>query len=79
MSGPNKLGVGMPDQITGPGYWTQGELAAHWRINPRTLERWRVLGIGPPWIKLPGRIIYRKDEVLAYEQARTMGKVHADD
>jgi predicted site-specific integrase-resolvase len=52
---------------------TQGELAERWRISPRTLERWRIDGKGPLWIKLPGRVIYRLEDVLAYEQARLRG------
>lgn len=79
MSKRDNLRTDAPIQIIGHPYWTQAELAARWRISPRTLERWRVMGIGPSWIKLPGRIIYRSDDVIAYEQVRTMGKGHADD
>jgi hypothetical protein len=47
----------------------QSELAARWRISPRTLERWRSIGTGPDWLRLGARILYRLDDVLAYEQA----------
>jgi len=47
----------------------QVELAARWRISPRTLERWRCTGGGPDWLRLGTRIVYRLDDVLAYEQA----------
>lgn len=46
---------------------SQIELAARWRISPRTLERWRWIGDGPRFMKLGGRVIYRLEDVLAYE------------
>ena len=49
---------------------TQDELAKRWRISPRTLERWRAEGQGPAWISLPGRVIYRIEDVLAFEDER---------
>lgn len=49
---------------------TQRELAERWRISPRTLERWRVENKGPAWLRLPGRVVYREDDVLAYEDER---------
>ena len=41
-----------------PGIY-QVELAARWRISPRTLERWRWAGGGPRFIKIGGRVVYR--------------------
>jgi predicted site-specific integrase-resolvase len=51
----------------------QIDLACRWDISPRTLERWRWLGQGPRYIKIGGRVVYRLDDVEAYEvqQART--------
>ncbi len=48
----------------------QIELAARWNISPRTLERWRWLGEGPVFIKMGGRVVYRLEDVEAYEQAQ---------
>lgn len=45
----------------------QIELAARWKISPRTLERWRWTGEGPRFMKLGGRVIYRIDDVEAFE------------
>ncbi|THD71148.1 DNA-binding protein [Thalassobius vesicularis] len=45
----------------------QVELAARWKISPRTLERWRWVGDGPSFIKLGGRVIYRIEDVEAFE------------
>lgn len=48
----------------------QVELAARWKISPRTLERWRWTGEGPAFIKIGGRVVYRLEEVEAYENTR---------
>jgi hypothetical protein len=48
----------------------QHDLAARWRMSVRTLERWRWLGQGPAFLKLGGRIVYRLDDVEAFEQAQ---------
>ncbi len=37
---------------------TTREAAAFLRLSPRTLERWRYLGCGPPYLKLGGRCVY---------------------
>jgi len=47
---------------------TQNDVAARWHISPRTLERWRWEGIGPPHLKIGGRILYRIVDTDAYEQ-----------
>jgi len=46
----------------------QIELAARWNISPRTLERWRWTGEGPRFVKLGGRVVYRLEDVEAYER-----------
>lgn len=48
----------------------QTELAARWSISARTLERWRWTGEGPAFLKIGGRVVYRLEDVQAYEQAR---------
>ena len=49
----------------------QTDLARRWSISPRTLERWRWLGQGPRYIKIGGRVLYRAEEVEAYEVQQT--------
>ena len=46
---------------------SQVELAARWNLSPRTLERWRWVGIGPRFLKLGGRVTYRLADVEAFE------------
>ncbi|NMA97925.1 MAG: helix-turn-helix domain-containing protein [Phyllobacteriaceae bacterium] len=48
---------------------SQIELATHWNISPRTLERWRWTGEGPRFVKLGGRVVYRLLDIEEYEQA----------
>ena len=51
----------------------QIELSRRWSVSPRTLERWRWLRQGPAYLKIGGRVVYRLDDVEAYEaeQRRT--------
>jgi hypothetical protein len=49
---------------------TQLDLARRLRVSPRTLERWRWLGLGPAYLKIGGRIVYRLEDVEAYEAAQ---------
>ncbi len=48
----------------------QTELAARWTISARTLERWRWTGEGPAFLKIGGRVVYRIEDVQAYEQSQ---------
>lgn len=53
-----------------PPHFSQRELAERWRITTRTLDRWRIAEIGPAWIRINGRILYRAEDVLAFEAIR---------
>ena len=46
----------------------QIDLAARWNISHRTLERWRCTGEGPLYVKLGGRVVYRLEDVEAFER-----------
>ncbi|MGI6639026.1 MAG: helix-turn-helix transcriptional regulator [Desulfobulbus sp.] len=48
-------------------HFDQLQLADRWGLSPKTLERWRVLGTGPKFIRLPGKVIYRLCDIEAYE------------
>lgn len=52
-----------------PGHLDQIALSDRWRISHRTLERWRWLGEGPPYLKIGGRVLYRLEDVEHYERA----------
>jgi hypothetical protein len=48
----------------------QPQLADRWHLSQRTLERWRCFGGGPPFLKINGRILYRLEDVEAFETAQ---------
>ena len=50
---------------------TQIELSERWTVSPRTLERWRWLGQGPRFLKIGGRVVYRIEDIEAYEAERS--------
>jgi hypothetical protein len=56
-----------------PCHLNQIELARRWGMSHRTLERWRWLRQGPRYLKLGGRVVYRLDDVEAFEAARARG------
>ena len=45
----------------------QVRLARRWNLSPRTLERWRWLNQGPRYLKIGGRVVYRLEDVEAFE------------
>lgn len=45
----------------------QLQLAGNWGLSPKTLERWRVIGSGPKYIRQPSKIIYRLCDIETYE------------
>jgi predicted site-specific integrase-resolvase len=45
----------------------QRQLADRWDVSEATLERWRTEGIGPVFLKLQGRVLYRVEDVEAFE------------
>ena len=42
---------------------TTAELAAELKRSPETIVRWRRLRIGPPYIRLQGRVLYSRNAV----------------
>ena len=55
----------------------QVELGRRWRISHRTLERWRWLKRGPQYLKIGGRVVYRLEDVEAYEAEQVHGSDQA--
>lgn len=48
---------------------TREELALFWRVSIRTIERRDAMGIGPQPIRVGGRVLYRREDVLAWEES----------
>ncbi len=61
-----------------PAHLSQVQLARRWQLSPRTLERWRCHGNGPAFLKLGGRVVYRLDDVEAFERAQLRTPVPAE-
>ena len=55
-------------------FLSEHQLAAELGKSSRTIARWRALRVGPPWIRLGERVIYRREAVLrwlvSYEHPR---------
>ncbi len=48
-------------------HMTPSHIARRWGIAPKTLQNWRCVGKGPPYIKIGGRILYRREDIEQYE------------
>ncbi|MFZ6848084.1 MAG: helix-turn-helix transcriptional regulator [Thiobacillaceae bacterium] len=48
---------------------SENELAQHWGVSPKTLQRWRSEGRGPYYMKLSKRVVYPLAEIRAYEHS----------
>ena len=51
-------------------HFNQVDLSRRWNISPRTLERWRWLKQGPRYLKIGGRVVYRLEDIEAFEAAQ---------
>ncbi len=47
----------------------QKQLAARWHLSEACLERWRSERIGPKFMKLKGRVLYRQVDIEVYEES----------
>jgi hypothetical protein len=52
--------------------------AARWQLSEATLERWRSEGLGPKFLKLCSRVIYRQIDIEAYEESCLATSVLSD-
>jgi hypothetical protein len=50
------------------------ELAARWHISWKTLARWRWTGDGPRFLKVSGKVLYRLEDIEAYEAAHVRSR-----
>ena len=57
-------------------FLTREELATELRRSPRTLDRWEILGFGPPRTKIGRRILYRRSSIQKWlaAQEQTAGR-----
>lgn len=45
----------------------QKQLAQRWQVSEACLERWRSEKLGPDYLKLHGRVLYRQQDIEAFE------------
>lgn len=55
--------VPSPDRVV----LTEADLASRWAMSPKTLQRWRMEGRGPHYLKLGKRVSYPINAVIAFE------------
>jgi hypothetical protein len=67
---PPKSRIAMSDSEPILSGLTKEELAAELRRNPRTLDRWRVLGTGPPRTRVGRKVLYRRTSVQKWLAAQ---------
>lgn len=73
-SNPQPLPSGERGALPAPllaDYLTREETAQELHVAVRTLERWRVLRIGPPQVRIGARIYYHRTKVAAWLAQRT--------
>lgn len=58
----------------GKRFFTPVQLVVRWQssVSTRTLANWRSQSTGPRYVKVGGRIIYKIEDIIAWEDARTV-------
>ncbi len=60
-------GVDMKNSLR---HLTQSELADRWNKSIHTIERYRCDGVGPTYLKIGGKVMYRLEDIEQYEMTR---------
>ena len=55
---------------TTPDFYTARELSKRWKTSEKTLERWRMEGTGPVYLKIGGRVLYGVGQIQEHERER---------
>lgn len=58
-------------------YMTTQEVAALFRTSPETVRWWRYVGRGPANFKAGRRVLYARDDVMAFERSMREGSAAA--
>ena len=63
--------TGYSDRGAGDALWvSKYGAAARLGLSPRTLDRWRAEGTGPPWARLGGSARYRIGDLDAWAESQ---------
>lgn len=68
ISEPETKGQTMTTILSKDEYITESALAEMWGLKRNTLQKWRSAGVGPKFLKRVGRIVYRKQDIVEFEQ-----------
>lgn len=49
---------------------TQSDLAGRWNKSVHTIERYRTEGVGPIYLKIGGKVMYRIKDIEKFEEER---------
>jgi predicted DNA-binding transcriptional regulator AlpA len=53
---------------------TSKQVAEHFKISESTVREWRVLGEGPPFVKISRSVRYRPEDIERWAKAREFTK-----
>jgi len=56
-------------------HFTSEELAARYNMHPKSVANWRAQGIGPKYIKVKNRVLYKPEDVEIWEAIHLIRKV----
>lgn len=56
---------------------TTAELAAELKRSPATIMRWRRQRMGPPYLRVQGRVLYERSTIDAWLRSQQVGEVQA--
>ena len=49
---------------------TEQELADYWGMKLNTIRKWRSNGTGPAYLKIGSHVVYTREDIEKYENAR---------
>ena len=55
--------------IKEPDLLTEQVLAQRWHCSTSRLQRWRAANTGPSYLKIGGKVLYRQEDIRAFEVA----------
>jgi predicted DNA-binding transcriptional regulator AlpA len=59
----------MTQTVIGARRLTEREVAERFGLSRRTLQQWRIRGVGPKYLKLGASVRYALDDIEAFERA----------
>lgn len=63
--------MALDDNLGASTFLTNSEAAEFLRLSPRTLEKQRVMGGGPPFRKFGRRVLYSRSELQLWADSRS--------